>query len=459
MDGLECSEVSFTKLSGELRYDSEYYQKQYIFEDVTLMRYKKEMIGNVAFVTDGQHGYHEIDEHSSIHMLTAKNAKNWFANLQGAEPLAKWVDDNNKRSSLEEGDIILSTRGTVGNCAIVMADILPANIDQDVARIKLITTTFEKEFVITYLNSIYGQDWMKRNQTGMVQQGLSLQKVRMIPIPVLCEDFQTKVKNIVLSAYSAYKQSQSAFIKAEKIILDELGVTDFTPSVKKISVKNFADSFGTSGRLDAEYYQTKYEQIEKALFKPQYVEQCCKLFDTNYTPSEKMEYKYIELSNIGIRGDISNVDTIIGIELPSRARRQVKVDQVIVSSIEGSLNSCAIVTQEYHNALCSTGFYVIESDSINSETLLVLFKSPPIQSLMKKRCSGTILTAISKDEFLHLLLPTISLKIQNEIAIKVQESFLLRKKSKELLERAKQAVEMAIEKDEQTAMDWLSNLK
>lgn len=91
--------------------------------------------------------------------------------------------------------------------------------------------------------------------------------------------------------------------------------------------------------------------------------------------------------------------------------------------------------------------------------LLVLFKSPPMQSLMKKRCSGTILTAISKDEFLNLPLPTISTETQNQIAVKIQESFSLRKKSKELLERAKQVIEMAIEKDEQTAMDWLSNLK
>ena len=47
--------------------------------------------------------------------------------------------------------------------------------------------------------------------------------------------------------------------------------------------------------------------------------------------------------------------------------------------------------------------------------------------------------------------------IQNEIAAKVQESFALRKQSKQLLEYAKQAVEMAIEQGEDAALEWLKN--
>ena len=129
--------------------------------------------------------------------------------------------------------------------------------------------------------------------------------------------------------------------------------------------------------------------------------------------------------------------------------------QVIVSSIEGSLSSCALIDSEYDGALCSTGFYVIDSDKINSEALLVLFKSKPIQALLKQRCSGTILTAISKDEFLNMPLPTIDEVVQKEISDKVQESFRLRKEAKRLLDNAIKAVEMAIETDEEKALKWL----
>ena len=134
---------------------------------------------------------------------------------------------------------------------------------------------------------------------------------------------------------------------------------------------------------------------------------------------------------------------------------EVKKGQVIISSVEGSLQSCALITEQFNNAICSTGFFVLDSEKYNPETLLVLFKSEPIQELLKKRCSGTILTAISKDELEKMPLPELDKSIQEQIAEKVQESFRLRKKSKELLAIAVKAVEMAIETDEETAIAWM----
>ena len=181
----------------------------------------------------------------------------------------------------------------------------------------------------------------------------------------------------------------------------------------------------------------------------------CNLHDKTFVPKDKEVYSYIELADVGQSGEISDVEMQYGRDLPSRARRMVKSGQVIVSSVEGSLQSCALITDEYDGALCSTGFYVLDSDKINGETLLVLFKSELIQALMKQRCSGTILTAISKDEILSMPLPMIDGSVQKEIASKVQESFALRKQSKQLLEYAKQAVEMAIEQGEEVALEWL----
>ena len=49
------------------------------------------------------------------------------------------------------------------------------------------------------------------------------------------------------------------------------------------------------------------------------------------------------------------------------------------------------------------------------------------------------------------------MEIQKEISAKVQESFALRRKSKQLLDYAKQAVEMAIEQGEDVALEWLKS--
>ena len=51
--------------------------------------------------------------------------------------------------------------------------------------------------------------------------------------------------------------------------------------------------------------------------------------------------------------------------------------------------------------------------------------------------------------------PIPDMEVQSKIKHKVIESFNLRKRSKHLLECAKRAVEIAIEQDEQTAIDYL----
>ena len=188
------------------------------------------------------------------------------------------------------------------------------------------------------------------------------------------------------------------------------------------------------------------------------MENLARVKDTNFNPDAETEYKYIELANIGNSGEITDCMVEQGEDLPTRARRKVAVGDVIVSSIEGSLESIALITKEYDNALCSTGFHVVQSDVLNSKVLLVLLKSSVGQLQLKKGCSGTILTAINKEEFSKIAIPKIKAEKQAEIEQKVIESFNLRKHAKDLLEHAKRAVEIAIEQDEQTAIDWLESV-
>ena len=185
------------------------------------------------------------------------------------------------------------------------------------------------------------------------------------------------------------------------------------------------------------------------------LENLIKLRDKNFSPKDETKYTYIELANINNNGSISDTALEIGKNLPTRARRIVKTGDVIVSSIEGSLNSIALITPQYDNALCSTGFYVMHSDEFNPETLFCLMKSVVGQMQLKKGCSGTILTAINNDELSKIILPRIDNETQNKIKEKISEMYESMQKSKQLLEIAKHGVEKAIEENEDIAMQWI----
>ncbi len=182
-----------------------------------------------------------------------------------------------------------------------------------------------------------------------------------------------------------------------------------------------------------------------------------KINDKNFTPKDNEQYKYIELANISSNGEINGYTENFGNELPSRARRKVQKGDLVISTIEGSLESIALITEDWKNALCSTGFFVVNSNKLNPETLLVLLKTKVGQMQLKKGCKGTILTAIDKNEFSKIVLPKIDSRTQEEIKKKITEMYETKKISKSLLEIAKRGVEIAIEKDEQEAEEWIES--
>jgi len=315
------------------------------------------------------------------------------------------------------------------------------------------------EYLTTFLNTKYGiRDVKRRARISINQSNVNAEELKRVEIPLVEKELQLLISSGFDDAFDYLRKSEAKFKEAENILLSELGLTNWQPKHQLTFIKNYSDT-EQAGRIDAEYYQPKYDEIIEAIKSYSggwdTLGNLVPLKDKNYTPKSTKEYKYIELSNIAGNGEITGCMSEFGNELPSRARRIVASGDVIVSSIEGSLSSIALVGKEYNNALCSTGFYVINSSLFNSETLLVLMKSIAGQMLLKKGCNGTILTAINKDEFRKIIFPEIAEQKQLEIQQKVTESFNLRKQSKHLLETAKKAVEMAIEEDEKAATKWL----
>ena len=318
------------------------------------------------------------------------------------------------------------------------------------------------EYLTAFLNTKYGIiDIKRRARHSINQSNVNLEEVKRIEIPLLCNQLQNGITSSFNNAIDSIQASEAVYNEAQALLFSELGLTAWQPKHQLTFVKNFSDT-RRAERIDADYFQPKYDEIVNAiknysgswdtLGNQGHVK------DTNFKPDAETEYKYIELANIGSDGEITDCMVEQGEDLPTRARRKVAIGDVIVSSIEGSLGSIALITEEYDNALCSTGFHVVESDVLNSETLLVLLKSSVGQLQLKKGCSGTILTAINKEGFSKIAVPKIRAEKQTEIEQKVLESFNLRNHAKDLLEYAKRAVEIAIEQDEQTAINYLESV-
>ncbi len=451
LEGLEAKEIRLKSCieNKDYRIDSGFYTKAPIINPN--LKYKK--IGDC--LVSSQYGIsiamneegigYPIYRMNEIHNLLCDSNVNKSADITQEE-----LDT----FKLRDGDVIFNRTNSfewVGRTGIYYQN---DDIDRVFASylVRFIPNTdlLLPEYLTTYLNTKYGVwDIKRRARQSINQTNVNPEEVKCMDIPILEMGIQKHIAKNLQEANKKRIISQQLYTSAEAYLLECLGMTEFAANPNACNVKTLKESFLETGRFDSEYYLPKYEDYVRLvqLYPDGYglIGDLCEIKDTNYAPEDGVKYKYIELANIGKSGEVTGYDEQLGENLPTRARRIVHSGDVVVSSVEGSLDSCALITNEYNNALCSTGFYVLQSPVLNPETLLTLFKSQLIQNLMKKGCSGTILTAISKSELEKIPMPIIRQEIQDEIAKHVRKSFELRAEAMQLLENAKLTIESVIE--------------
>lgn len=432
-------------------------------------------LSQIAIINPSKTELQKYDNNLEVTFLSMQNLGNGFINEREKGTLK---DFKGGYTYFAENDILVAKITPCmehGKCAIatnLTNKIGFGSTEFNVFRVK--DSHFMQEFIFCYLNRENIRKIATDNMVGTSgRQRVPTAFYENLLIPILPKDFQLEIEKLVKDSHKALEDSKTLYKEAENLLYETLGLDSTNPleslqstesSLRcaksrnddiiakyphlNISIRALSQSYGKSGRLDSEYYQSKYDAIERTIkdYKGGYCKlESSEIKDANFTPKTQEKYRYIELANIGNNGNISEPLEDLGENLPTRARRKVKIGDFIMSSIEGSLASCAIITPEFDGCLVSTGFYVLNSTKLNSETLLVLFKSAFFQNYLKKFPSGTILTAISKDELLNVLIPKIDSTTQEQIASKIQKSFALRKVAKDLLESAKSKVERAID--------------
>ena len=461
---MQCSIVTFSEIArnANLRIDAECYTPYHLEVERSISKKNFNLVEDYA---------------ASVINFGAYSLCNYIEFLDSGKPFLVTEDINNNvietsrlhyiseevhlllhKSHCFKRQVLLTMAGAYLGQAAVFNENFECSSNQAIAKITLKPNSINPYYLSTFLNCRYGQSQIERFRTGTGQPNLNLGLIKTIKVVKASNHFQGAIDKGVNTALDLRREGINIYEEAQTLLLSELGLTDWQPKHQLTFVENYSDT-EQAERIDADYFQPKYEEIVHVIKSHSdgwdTLGNLVHLKDENFRPADKTEYKYIELANIAGNGEITGCMIEQGQDLPSRARRKVTMGDVIVSSVEGSLDSIALIDEEYDQALGSTGFHVVNSQAFNSETLLVLLKSIVGQLQLKKGCSGTILTAINKDEFGRVILPIIAEEKQIQIQQKIVESFSLRKQSKHLLECAKRAVEIAIEQGEQTAVNYL----
>jgi len=455
--------VKLSELEGTKRIDAEYYKPEYLVIKEKLLKtnfvYFKNLIKEIIHPTEIKREYEE--EKQDYLFLLAQNVRPLMIDLSERRYISEEKAKQLPKNLLEKGDILFIRTGAVGDSTVYIGE--PKKVIAS-AHILIAKPNFRISpyYLAIFFNTSLCKNLIIKGTYGALQPEIAPEYIKNIPVPIFSKELMIKIEKLFFKSQNLLKQSQSFYSQAESLLLEELGLKDFKPKYKKTYTANLSDAF-SGHRIDAEYFQPAYDEVIKNIKNYRggfdkllkHVENVEPNFDPTKYPEES--FCYVELADIDSSiGVIQNTNDIKGQEAPSRARRILKKNDVIVSSVEGSLEKVALVDKEHDGCLASTGFFQFRPLKILPEVLLILSRTPVLQSQLKKKCSGTILTAIPKKSLDDIVIPLLPLSTQQEIASLIQKSHEARKKAKELLSAAKKAVEIAIEKGENDASNYLS---
>ena len=361
--------------------------------------------------------------------------------------------------ALKENDILVSVVGTLGNAALVQKGNLPAifSCKSTVLRVKNINPSY----LLTYINCKYGRSLLLRKERGAIQKGLNLDDLKTLDVYIPSKDFQLKIEQLFKRSIDGEKQVKNKYSEAEQTLLEAVGLADFNPSTQNTNIKTFAQSFGASGRLDAEYYQPKYEEIESAIisFSGDFrLGDLIEYIDTGeyseqYLSKEKDLKFYIRSTNIK-NGLIDEHDDYF-VNPDSFTKFAQKGD--IVTARVGTLGVFGEVQEEIAGAVYSDNVLCFRlPNSFNSSVYTLWFNSKLNWELIDRFARGSVQQRLNQETLKGLLVPIIDPATQTKISELVQQSFSLKAQGEHLLSVAKRAVEIAIEQDEAAAMAFIT---
>ena len=451
---MNYSIIKAENLEGSTRLDSQFYQSKFIKN-----RNKIKSLPNIVefhkIADTFTKGIFNIQAENyaeyGIPFVRISNLHSGFIEESNIKFIPKLIHNKNSKTILNKGDIILSKTAYP---AAVLVNVPECNISQDIIGIKInskYAQIVKPSFIVSFLNSKPGYLLMEQWFQGNVQTHLALSDAKNILIPILNIKIQEKIDEIFWKSNDYSTKAKQFFYDAVQIIENEIKLKDISNA--KINYVKHSNDVISSKRYDAEYFQPLYYELKKNIKSYEYgysnLNDICNNQIKKINPKKDFQdetFDYVELNGINpLLGIVEKTEKIFGRDAPSRARILLQKNDIIVSSVEGSIEKVALINTKQRNLLGSTGFFVFRSKSLSSEYVLALMKSKVVGLQIKREATGSILAATNSESLRNIIVPNIPEEKRIEITLLVKKAHEYYEKSKQLFYESVKSVDLALD--------------
>lgn len=223
-------------------------------------------------------------------------------------------------------------------------------------------------FVYYSLSQAYYEQ-VKNSVGGATRQRISRTNLGdvLVPVPPIYE--QKRILAVLDKAFSAIDKAKE---NTEKNLANVREL--FASYLQKVFCKNRAE----------------WEEVELGSILE-------KTETVNPAKDPNKKFLYIDVSSVNKDTlTIENATQISGKDAPSRARKLIKTNDVIFATVRPTLHRIAIVTAEYDEQVCSTGYFVLRGKaSINHKLLFYFLQTNIFSERMEKLQKGSSYPAVT----------------------------------------------------------------
>ena len=438
MDGLECSEVLFSSAekNKDFRVDSQFYtmatNRSIGLEYCPIGKYLISTQYGVSkdMNVDG-YGY-PIYRMNEIHYSLCDLTTEKFVELTSEEF---------NEVKLNSRDVLFNRTNSfelVGRTGIYYDSGVPQTFASYLVRLIPDNIHIYSEYLVAFLGTRFGvQEIRRRARQSINQTNVNPEEVKAIEIPLLKREFQETIRKCYEKAHQLRKDSVKTYTEAEFILAQKMDIDKTITVGDTTAIKTLSASFVTYGRLDAEYYQPKYDALFSLLSKVKTKKLGGNHGIVKITKSiEPGSDAYVDKGIPFVRvSDVSKFEiTDPEIKLDSKsiyAREKLfpKKDTILFSK-DGSVGIAYKVDEDLKVITSGALLHLTVRDSseVLPDYLTLVLNSPIVQLQAERDSSGAIIQHWKPSEIENVIIPILDMAIQKEIATKVQESFALRKK-------------------------------
>lgn len=470
MDGLEISEVNFSSIDLGDRYDAEYFTKEYLDIEQRLEMVATKKIGELstavasAFYPAATQLY-SIGDTAFVRCvdciefpIITRDQDDLFEKIPYA-----FGKENKGISFLKKGEIVITKVGTPCYASII-DDYKEVALSRTVLGLTNIHG-IDEYYLMIFLRCKYGFEQLYRQRELTIQYQLTLPRVKSVDVFCPSKSFQKLIRKMCLRHREMSTESMVTYEKAKNLLIERLGI-DVKYFDKTVAVKSYADSFLKSGRLDAEYYQPKFDVLfdtikkfsHKQLGGDSGIVSIKKSIEPGSEAYKSEGLPFVRVSNVSKYG-ITPPEIHLSPDVVENVEALFPKKDTILFSKDGSVG-IAYKLESNENIITSGALLhliVKNTNEVLPDYLTLVLNSPVVQLQAERDTNGAIIQHWKPSEIENAIIPVLDMSNQKELAEMVQKSFALRRQSRQLIDYAKQAVEMAIEQGEDVALAWLKD--